>query len=112
MKTSQTALTAAAVTGLALMYHLAGTQPQTTSIGSIEKNMVGDQVTVKGKIKDLSKKDNTYFFNLKNSSNNLDAVMFREGSLIFNGEKVEASGKVTLYRGRKELVVKKISKAD
>lgn len=101
-------LTVLAVTGLALMYQAAGLQAEERSIGELDRKMVGEKVTVDAEVQNVSAANDTVFFTLKNGSEKITAVTFRENLLLYESLNVEASGKVTIYRGELELVVDSI----
>lgn len=112
MKKAQLLLTGLAVAGLSLMYQAAGLQPETVGMGELERSMVGEKVTVKGEIANLSTVEGTTFFTLESDEEKVPAVMFRKGKLLLEDQKVKASGRVTIYRGKTEIIVNRIRKID
>ena len=104
----ETIITGLALIGLFLMYQTALQQPKTLEIKQINKQMVGEKVTVEGRIQNLSNVKDATFFQIKNNSETISAVTFRENLLLYETQKVEASGKVTLHRGELNLQVNKI----
>ncbi len=112
MKKDKLLLTALAVTGLFTMYQAAGVPPEKIKISKIDRSMAGQKVTVTGKIQELAKAEKTLFFDLENGTNQIPAVSFRENMLVTEHQEVKASGKITIYRGRTELVVNKIKDLD
>lgn len=93
--------------GLSLMYQAAGLQPETVEIKEIDRSMIGEKATIKGTVENLSTNSNTLFFKLKGNKTSITAITFRENLLIREGSEIKASGKITLYQGKLEIVVNK-----
>ena len=108
MKHEKALATFLALIGLSLMSLAADQPPEKASIGELNERMVGEKVTVEGEIRNLSASEDTLFFTLRNGSEKIKAVTFRENLLITEGSKIKAEGKVTIYNGDLELVVKNI----
>lgn len=108
MKKQKAVIGGLTVLGLAMMYQTAVIQPEATEIKDIDREKVGDKVTVRGEVENLTKVRETVFFTLKDENKKISAVTFRENLLLHEGLQVKASGKITIHRGETEFVLNRI----
>lgn len=108
MKKEKSIVGSLAVIGLLLMYHTAGVEPGEVEIQEIDREMVGDKVTVEGEVENFTAARETVFFTLKDGNHIIPAVSFRENLLIHEGLQIKASGKVTIHRGETEFIINRI----
>ena len=103
MKTTSTAILAA--TGLLLMYHTAGIQPEKTEIEEITREKVGEKATVQGEIKNLTTTQEATFFTIESKNSSLKSVTFRKDLLLVEGLNITAQGRITIHRGETEIII-------
>ncbi|AOV94480.1 hypothetical protein AQV86_00975 [Nanohaloarchaea archaeon SG9] len=109
MKKDKILITGLIFSGLLLMHQTAGKKPGKVEIQDINQDMVGDKITVSGKIKNLSKRGETQFFRLEDNGEKITALTYNEDLLLYEGLHVKASGKATIHRGKTEFILNRIT---
>lgn len=99
---------ACSVIGLAVLYLIAGTMKiDETSINKITSGMSDDNVIVEGKVASITEKENVIVIELQKNEK-ISVMMFKGKYPVFmgikEGDSVEVSGKVSDYKGRKEII--------
>lgn len=108
MKKEKIIIPILALLGLSLMYYTASLQPEKVKIQEIDREKVGDKLTIEGEVKNVKPVKNTVFFTLEDGKNSIPAVTFRENLLLYEGLYLKASGKVTIHKGKTGFVLNRI----
>jgi len=78
-------------------------------ISEIDKSMINDMVSVKGKINMLTETPGLYIINLEDSTGEITVVVFKEDELdLVVGEILDVEGEVTEYKNDVEIIAKQI----
>jgi len=103
---------ACSVLGLVVLYVIAGTMKiDETALNRITNGMSDDSVIVKGKISRITDNDDVMVIELQKTEK-ISVMMFKgkyPGYLgIREGDSVEVLGKVTDYKGQKEIIAESV----
>lgn len=97
------------VIGLTLMYasslYLTNKHVE---IGEIEKSWSGKNVKVTGKITSYTESGGHAFMDVSDSSGNITVVNFDAQESFEQGDRVNVTGHVEIYKGELEIIVKEI----
>lgn len=100
-----------AVIGLTLMYlsslYMSIDHVQ---IGKIEKGWSGKNVKIGGEVTSFSASSGHSFFQVNDSSGEIQVVKFDSELSLEEGEEVNVTGRVALYRGQLEVIAKEVTK--
>lgn len=77
-------------------------------ISDIEKSWSGKSLMVQGEIAEVRTSSGHLFFNLKQGKDSIKVVKFDSQSSYSNGDRVNVTGHVEIYKGELEIVAKEI----
>lgn len=100
-----------AVIGLSMMYASSlYIQIEEVNVSEIERSWQGKNVIVQGEAVNVTESEGHLFFDLKDEESSILIVDFDSIKEVSEGEKVEVTGKVEIYRGEIEIIAEQISK--
>lgn len=100
-----------AVAGLTLMYFSSlylGLEH--VAIGEIERSWSGKNVKISGNVSEFSRSDSTAFITLNDTTGEILVVDFDSRLQLEQGEKVNVTGRVSIYQGQLEVIAKEVQK--
>ncbi|MFB6077029.1 MAG: hypothetical protein ABEK12_02775 [Candidatus Nanohaloarchaea archaeon] len=96
-----------AIIGLGVMYVATGLGgPTRVDPGEIDGTLLGETVTVTGRIGDISRSEDGVFFTVSGQSGDIRAVNFDDANVTADA-RYRLVGRVDLYHGDLELVVER-----
>ncbi|MFB6190857.1 MAG: exodeoxyribonuclease VII large subunit, partial [Candidatus Nanohaloarchaea archaeon] len=96
-----------AVIGLTLMYFASlYISLEHVEIGEIEKSWSGKNVKISGEVTSFSRSSGHAFFQVNDSTGEIQVVDFDSQLQLREGEDVNVTGRVALYRGQLEIIAK------
>ncbi len=102
-----------ALAGVVALYIFSQTtEPYTISIDKIMDSDIGKRVVVEGIVKNIYENSSTLFFDLYGNSHKISAVVFKNKHTVQENIVVRVTGRVSLYKGRAEIIVEKIENTD
>ena len=97
--------------GIALIYGSSiYIEPEKVNISEIEPSWSGKRVVISGEATGVSKVNESLFFDLNDSTGEVMVADFDSESKIEDGKEVRVQGRVTMYRGKLEIVAERIEK--
>ncbi len=80
------------------------------TISEISRSKIDQDVRIKAEVISASLKEDVLFLKVKDSTSEIDVVIFNPENLDINkGDKLEITGKVSIYKNKLELIAKSIS---
>jgi DNA/RNA endonuclease YhcR with UshA esterase domain len=95
--------------GILLLSFTATGKPEKSEIQEISKSDVGGKVLVEASVSQAFRNDGNTFLDLKGETGNISAVDFDARKNYVEGDRVLAIGRVEIYQGKRELIVKESS---
>lgn len=100
-----------AVIGLTLMYFSSlYLDLEHVGIGEIERSWSGKNVKISGEVTSFSKSSGHAFFDVNDSTGEVMVVDFDSDLELEEGEEVNVTGQVSIYRGQLEVIAKEVQK--
>lgn len=85
-------------------------QLEKTEIGEIEKSWSGRNVKISGEITSFSESGGHVFMDVKDSTGEIMVADFDSDFKAEEGEKVNVTGHVAIYKGKLEIIAKEVEK--
>lgn len=85
-------------------------QVKETEIQDVRPQDIGEKVRIRGSVDSFSKYGATTVMTISDGTESLKAVSFDSNKRFGTGQRIEARGKVTMYKGELEIVVDSASR--
>ncbi len=81
-----------------------------TNIEDVQPQDIGEKVKIRGTVVSFNKYGATTIMTFSDSTGSLKAVSFDSNKKFSIGQRIEARGKVTMYKGELEVVIDSVSR--
>ena len=81
-----------------------------TEIHNIQPQDIGEKVKIRGTVVSFNKYGSTTIMTISDNTGSLKAVSFDSNKKFSTGQRIEARGKVTMYKGKLEVVIDSVSR--
>ncbi|NMJ77337.1 hypothetical protein GLU64_02920 [Nanohaloarchaea archaeon] len=85
-------------------------QIKETNIEDVQPQDIGEKVKIRGTIVSFNKYGSTTIMTLSDNTGSLKAVSFDSNKRFSTGQRVGAQGKVTMYKGKLEVVIDSVTR--
>ncbi len=80
--------------------------PDKVDVGEVDEGIIGEAVRVEGVVRDYSRNSGTGFFKIEAGGETVKGVNFDSALGVEEGEKYVFTGRVDVYRGELEVIVR------
>jgi len=85
-------------------------QIKETDVEDVQPQDIGEKVKIRGTVESFSKYGATTIMTISDNTGSLKAVSFDSNKKFSTDQRIEARGKVTMYKGKLEVVIDSVSR--